>query len=79
MALIFLVCMNMVVAIITISYEEINDRLKVEERWKHAGRTFEVHFAYRLRMIANRVLRSVSCGRLGQATTADDLILHAEE
>jgi hypothetical protein len=36
MALVFLVCMNMMVGIITVAFEEVNERLKMEEKWKHA-------------------------------------------
>jgi hypothetical protein len=40
MALVFLVCINMVVAIITIAFEEVTESAKVEEKWKHAGRGY---------------------------------------
>ena len=40
MGLIFLVCLNMVVAIITIAFEEVTEESKVEEKWKHAGRGY---------------------------------------
>jgi hypothetical protein len=50
MGLVFLVCMNLVIAVITIAYEEINDRLKMEEKWKHAARSYEMLTIYALRV-----------------------------
>lgn len=78
MSLVFLVCMNMVVAIITIAFEEINERLKVEERWKHAGRSYETHHLYRARVRCNACVRVFTCGWLGGDGT-DQLQMDSED
>jgi hypothetical protein len=49
MGLVFLVSMNMVVAIITIAFEEVNAGVQVEESWKHSNVNYTVYIATRWR------------------------------
>jgi hypothetical protein len=67
MALVYLVCINMVVAIITIAFEEVSSQATAEEKWKHAGRTMfaEVNATARLHWLLWKrcLLRSGCCGR----------------
>lgn len=77
MALVFLVCMNMMVAIITIAFDEVNVRLKSEDKWKHAGRTFEQHHLAKCGVRFRACLRRTTFGRLG-GDGVDELILESE-
>jgi hypothetical protein len=77
MALVFLVCMNMIVGIITVAFEEVNERLKVEEKWKHAGRNFEQHHLQKIRVRFRACARWLTLGKVG-GDGADELMLASE-
>jgi Polycystin cation channel len=61
MALVFLVGINMIIAIITISYENVTNTLKLEERWKHA--TIAYHSMWFKRFHLYRLSLWHSCRR----------------
>ncbi len=65
MALVFLVCTNMVIAILTIAYEDVHKKLETEEMWKHAGSTLDQQLLREIRVQRNWFLRCCSRGRFG--------------
>jgi len=69
MGLVFLVSMNMVVAIITIAFEEVSAGVQVEESWKHSNVNYTVYIATRWRKVqlvmwlwSARACRRTGCG-----------------
>jgi hypothetical protein len=67
MGLIIIIALNMTVGIISMALEEVNDSLKMEDHWKHAGRSYESYLMHRLHNltidIRQAFARPTSCCR----------------